>query len=88
MIKQVYSERLIGGEHVVVWEDESERIFGKSIARANKDKIDLDIQNIPPQTKTCTICYHLAKIGYSSRVGSRKGKKYVEIWLPKRAKTS
>ncbi|MFX0097780.1 MAG: hypothetical protein ACFE7E_08490 [Candidatus Hodarchaeota archaeon] len=83
VISHIFSDKLSRGEHVVIWENKSEEIFGRSIARANACKIDLDIQEIPPLIATGTICYHLAKMGYSNRVGSRKGKKYVEIWLPK-----
>ena len=82
-IRDRFRDRLEKWEHIVIWEDESIEIFGKSIARANTGKINLDIQKIPPLNDTCTICYHLAIMGYSSRVGTRKGKKYVEIWLPK-----
>lgn len=82
-IKDRFGDRLEKGEHIVIWEDESSEIFGKTIARANTGKIDLDMQEIPPLIDTCIICYHLAIMGYSSRIGTRGGKKYVEIWLPK-----
>ncbi len=56
-------------------------IFGQSIELANKGKIDLAVDTIPDLKDTTTIPWHLAKLGYSTRVGTKQGWKYVEIWV-------
>jgi hypothetical protein len=50
------------------------------------EKCDLGITH--PTNITPTIPRHLGLFGYSSRVGSRNGKKYVEIWLPHITRTT
>ena len=80
-IERRFGEMLRRGEHVVVWEEESERIFGKSIDRAMQGRCLLE-EGTRPTGVTPTIPRHLGLMGYSSRVGSRRGRRYVEIWLP------
>lgn len=80
-IVDLYGENLRRGEHIVIWQEESESVFGKSIERANSGKINLATEVIPDLKNTATIPWHLAKLDYSSRVSAKKGRKYVEIWI-------
>jgi len=81
VLEREYSERLSYGEHIIIWEEDSAQIFGKSIRRAMPGKCVLeDATN--PEDVTPTIPRHLGMKGYSSRIGKKSGRKYVEIWLP------
>jgi len=81
IIEDEFGEQLRRGEHITIWESESTRIFGRSIEHAMEGKCDLGITR--PTNVTPTIPRHLGLFGFSSRVGSRNGIKYVEIWLPR-----
>jgi len=70
------------GEHAVIEEEEGEEIFGKSIKRAMQGRCVLE-EGMKPKAVTPTIPRHLGLMGFSSRVGRHRGRRYVEIWIPK-----
>jgi len=74
-------DALAKGMAIKIYEDESEEIFGKSISRAMPGKCILENDDKPGEI-TPTIPRHLGELGYSNRVGTEKGKKYVLIWKP------
>ena len=82
-IGQSFGDALLRGEHVVFAEEESTEVFGKSIKRAMNGHCILE-DGTDPETVVPTIPRHLGLMGYSSRVGRRSGRRYVEIWLPNR----
>lgn len=80
-IEHRFGEKLRKREPVVIWEEESEGVFGKLIKTAMKGRCLLE-EGTRPAEVTPTIPRHLGLIGYSSRVGSRRSRRNVEIWLP------
>ncbi|TFG75469.1 MAG: peroxide stress protein YaaA [Thermodesulfobacteriales bacterium] len=77
-----YRAQLDLGEHIIITEDESDHFFGKSIKSAMPGKCILE-EGINPKKVVPTIPKHLGLLGYSSRVGLKNNRKYVEIWAPK-----
>jgi len=84
MILKAFGEKLRRGEHVFINEEDSSLYFGKSIRDANKSVIDLDEGPIPDSQVSPTVQRHMAQRGFSCRIGTRNGMKYVELWFPKR----
>ena len=64
-----------------ITEDESPKYFGKSIKNANEGKCILEKGNDPKNINP-TIPRHIGEKGFSCRVGTHGGKKYVQIWFP------
>jgi hypothetical protein len=80
-IKEKFGDKFRKGEHVEIFDSESANIFGKSIRDANCGVCILE-HGDRSATKSPTVCRHLARIGFSSRVGWGGGIKFVEIWMP------
>jgi len=82
MVKRETEDKLYTHAFVIA-EDESPKYFGKSIKDAMKGKCILEEGDDPKDT-TATIPKHIGEKGFSCRVGKRKGKKYVQIWFPRK----
>jgi len=82
IIEMKHGDALAKGKVIKIHEDESEEIFGKSIARANPGRCILE-ESDDPYRLEATVPRHLGKLGYSSRVGTEGGKKYVLVWKPR-----
>ena len=84
MILIEFGEKLRIGEHVFIGEEDSQLYFRKSIRDANTSVIDLDKGPIPGSQVSPTVQRHMAQRGFSCRIGTRNGMKYVELWFPKK----
>lgn len=83
MILKAFGEKLRRGEHVFINEEDSRLYFGKSIKRALGGRVDLD-EGIVPPIDFATVPLHMSQRRFSCKVGVRNGRKYVELWFPKR----
>ena len=83
MILKEFGEKLRRGEHVFIDEEDSRLYFGKSIERALGGCVDLD-EGLIIRKDFATVPLHMSQRGFSCKVGTRNGLKYVELWFPKR----
>lgn len=83
MILKAFGEKLRRGEHVFIDEEDSRFYFRKSIERALGGCVDLD-EGLVPRKDFATVPLHMSHRGFSCKVGVRKGRKYVELWFPRR----
>ncbi len=76
-----YGSALFSGEYVLIEEDEAAEILGASITNAMPGSCYLE-RGTSPQHITATIPKHLGILGFSSRLGTRHGGKYLVVYLP------
>jgi hypothetical protein len=82
---ETYGNVLLNGEFVVLDEDEAGEMMGASINRAMPGSCYLE-RGISPECVTPTVPRHLGLLGFSSRLGTRRGRKYllpIFVELPK-----
>lgn len=80
-LMEAYGTQLLGGDFVVLEGSDAADTLGASITRAMPGSCYLE-RGVSPERITATVPRHLGLLGFSSRLGTRGGRKYLLVYLP------